>query len=228
MHRDALSPQEQRFCNEYAANGGNATKAAIAAGYSEATAAQTASRLLKRPRVHAEIRRLFGARPLPNDPPRAGHLLPVVAEPAARQGMDGDVMPPADEADVELRSRLNRDWIIARLMRNAMICLGEMKKTTIKVLTASSDDGKVTATAVQVEGFAHDPTGANTALALLSKELDAIEGRLPPDRRGADQLPGRQMFEEAMQLYARAAQAKAPATNGNGHAKPNGNGAGHG
>ena len=41
-----LTPKKIRFCEYYVALGGNATKAAIAAGYSEKTARQQGSRLL--------------------------------------------------------------------------------------------------------------------------------------------------------------------------------------
>lgn len=42
----ALTPRQERFVEEYVANGGNATQAAIAAGYSASTAKQQGSRLL--------------------------------------------------------------------------------------------------------------------------------------------------------------------------------------
>jgi phage terminase small subunit len=50
-----LQPRQQRFVEEYLANGGNATQAAIAAGYSEPTAKQQGSRLLTNADVAAAI-----------------------------------------------------------------------------------------------------------------------------------------------------------------------------
>lgn len=54
-----MSPQHRKFVNAYLGEAnGNGTKAAIAAGYSEPTAAQQASRLLKRD----DIRQAIGQR----------------------------------------------------------------------------------------------------------------------------------------------------------------------
>jgi phage terminase small subunit len=51
------APLRARFALEYAKNGGNATQAALAAGYSENSAAQQGSAVLKDDRVQAAIRR---------------------------------------------------------------------------------------------------------------------------------------------------------------------------
>lgn len=48
----------EKFCVEYRKNGGNATAAAIAAGYSERTAAQQGARLLRNVKVAARIEEL--------------------------------------------------------------------------------------------------------------------------------------------------------------------------
>lgn len=53
-----LSPQQDLFCREYLAQSLNATKAAIAAGYSEKTAAQSASRLLRFVNIQNRIAQL--------------------------------------------------------------------------------------------------------------------------------------------------------------------------
>ena len=52
-----LTPQEQIFCQNYALTG-NARQSALIANYSETNASQTGSRLLKRPRVQDEIKRI--------------------------------------------------------------------------------------------------------------------------------------------------------------------------
>lgn len=56
MSRDLIS-QQQAFAEAYVLGHGNATKAAIEAGYSPASARQTASRLLHTPHVQEAIRR---------------------------------------------------------------------------------------------------------------------------------------------------------------------------
>lgn len=48
----------EKFCVEYRKNGGNATAAAIAAGYSERTAAQQGARLLRNVKVAARLEEL--------------------------------------------------------------------------------------------------------------------------------------------------------------------------
>jgi phage terminase small subunit len=51
----ALTPKQTRFVAEYLANGSNATKAAISAGYSSNTAESQGSRLLSNVKVAAEL-----------------------------------------------------------------------------------------------------------------------------------------------------------------------------
>jgi phage terminase small subunit len=53
----AIIEQQQAFAEAYVLGNGNATKAAIAAGYSAISARQTASRLLHTPHVQDAIRR---------------------------------------------------------------------------------------------------------------------------------------------------------------------------
>ncbi|MBQ9709482.1 MAG: terminase small subunit [Clostridia bacterium] len=50
----------ERFCMEYVRNGHNATKAAIAAGYSEKSAYSQGSRLLKNEEIAERIRQIEG------------------------------------------------------------------------------------------------------------------------------------------------------------------------
>ncbi len=50
-----LTDQQERFCLEYAANGGNATQAYISAGYAVTGADASASKLLGNPRVRSRI-----------------------------------------------------------------------------------------------------------------------------------------------------------------------------
>ncbi|WP_052000034.1 terminase small subunit [Caenispirillum salinarum] len=58
-----MTDKQQRFAVEYASNGGNATAAAKAAGYSEASAHEIGRQLLEKPHVHdAILRHLMRAR----------------------------------------------------------------------------------------------------------------------------------------------------------------------
>lgn len=56
-----LTPKQQVFCEEYVANGGNATAAAISAGYSRKTAYSMGSENLTKPEIRDRIEEL--ARP---------------------------------------------------------------------------------------------------------------------------------------------------------------------
>ena len=59
--------------------------------------------------------------------------------------------------------KLDRAWVLERLMRNASICLGETK---IKLMLRARD-GKV----VEVDAHRPNPEAANKALELLGKEI---------------------------------------------------------
>ena len=52
-----LNPRQQAFAREYVANGGNATQAAVAAGYSHATVDKSAKRLTEHAGIRGEIDR---------------------------------------------------------------------------------------------------------------------------------------------------------------------------
>lgn len=55
---EILSPAQEKFCLEYRKHEGNGTAAAIAAGYSERTAAQQATRLLRNVNIMKRIKEL--------------------------------------------------------------------------------------------------------------------------------------------------------------------------
>ena len=169
----------------------NATQAAIAAGYSQHTAKQAGSRLMQRPRVKGEIARLGGineqTKPAKPKPAKAettaeadaddqaagttvcGEIIILRAPP-----LDGEVLPPGHvptEIDRELAAQLSRDWMVARLMRNAMMCLGETEQTLVKIVTKTDAEGKTVVTAAQIKAFVHDAAGANAAIGQLAKIL---------------------------------------------------------
>jgi phage terminase small subunit len=58
LNPHGLTDQQDRFCMEYVANGGNATQAYISAGYSESTAEQASSRLLTNVKVQERVKEL--------------------------------------------------------------------------------------------------------------------------------------------------------------------------
>lgn len=53
--KEILSPRQKRFVHEYKLNGGNATRAAIKAGYSKKTAELTGFRLIRNDKVKKEL-----------------------------------------------------------------------------------------------------------------------------------------------------------------------------
>jgi hypothetical protein len=113
---------------------------------------------------------------------------------------------------------LSRDWVVARLMRHAMMCLGETPQTLVKLVTGVDADGCTRVTAVQVKAFVHDAAGATAALLQLSKEVDRIQATVGAALIDPAQLPNRPQFEEAMKMYRQAGelvrQAHAPRPNG--------------
>lgn len=58
LNPHGLTDKQERFCQEYAANGGNATRAYISAGYATDGAEQNASRLMANDKVQAFIAEL--------------------------------------------------------------------------------------------------------------------------------------------------------------------------
>ena len=62
-----MTTQEYQFCENYALNGGNGKRAAIAAGYAEETAQATAKELLERDDIQAEL--ALYKEPVVLDPP---------------------------------------------------------------------------------------------------------------------------------------------------------------
>ena len=55
LEKSGLTPKQERFCYEYLANGFNATKAALKAGYSEKTAFSIGAENLRKPQIKARI-----------------------------------------------------------------------------------------------------------------------------------------------------------------------------
>jgi Terminase small subunit len=235
------SVQEQAFCRAYIANGGNTTAAAVGAGYSQRTARQAGYKALRRPRVREEIARLVNLTPgapepasapaaggnSANAPPKQSDKPPIVVDKIVigASPLDGEILSQetASGADRDLAAKLSRDWVVARLMRHAMMCLGETPQTLVKLVTGVDAEGRTQVTAVQVKAFVHDAAGATAALAQLSKEVDRIQATVGARSTDTAQLPRRAQFEEAMQAYREAGelvrQAHAPKPNGSANGR---------
>lgn len=72
-----LTPREERFIIEYPRHGFNATKAAVAAGYSEKTASQQASRLLRKVKHIIDARQQLSLRAAGGVPEPQGPVSPI-------------------------------------------------------------------------------------------------------------------------------------------------------
>lgn len=87
-----ITPKQQAFIQHYLANGGNATQAALAAGYAEKSARVTGCELLKMEKIQR-------------------HLKPAQEEQKERLALDADwiisrLMVEADDKDVSDASRI--------------------------------------------------------------------------------------------------------------------------
>lgn len=95
---DALTPKQQQFVAHYLANGLNATRAAIAAGYSPKTADSQASRMLK----NAKVRRVVDERKeqgLAKLEITAGRVLEAIGKIAFAEGVLAGELEPVENKD---------------------------------------------------------------------------------------------------------------------------------
>ncbi len=157
------------FARHYVANGGNAGKAALGAGFAASSAPQYGPALLKRVDVQAEIA-LVRAHQAP-----LRRVASASAEVSGEPPLDGDVLPPnggwqrAQGAPAMTpEERLTRGWIVEMLMRNVAICMGD------EAVFVTGKDGK------EVLLWKRDAPSANRALELLDKQLDKLAS-LPAD-----------------------------------------------
>ncbi len=146
-----LTPKILAFVRHYVANGGNGTRAAVAAGYSVASAAQQASALLKRVDVQAELALVRSQ----VDP----HRQLVIH--------DGQIILPGTRPPMPIVERLTRGWIVETLLRQVDVCMGD----TPGVVTLA--DG------TEVFVRRRDAPSANRAIELLDKQLDKLAGAPP-------------------------------------------------
>lgn len=182
-----LTDKERAFCRYYVANGGNGTQAAISAGYAPGSAKVTASQMLRKPQIRAEIELLRsqvdngtlhllaapGGTPPPKPPPLDGQVPGWSPRPRKEE-------PPADPTVA-----LTRGWIVGQLMRNVAISMGDetveqrvMVKATRKTLKAGVDGEPMiqeTVDVVTVKVTDRSGSAANQALNLLDQQIDKIK-----------------------------------------------------
>lgn len=253
----ALSENERMFLDAYISSG-NATESAIAAGYSPATAKQMGYKVLHRSHVQEELNRRVGAMPRRVTPPPAPPKKPPPNSPAGAAGepeppneddfpevegrlivvqappLEGEVFGPEEgrvnpDDDAALVATLTPDWMLARLMRTAMRCGGELEQTLVKIVQKTDTKGRTVITAAQIKAMVFDPTGLVQAMNQIAKLTGALRPLDPPDDTDeVSRLPGRaeqqaalDAFDVLAQRYRDEAAAKARAGT-NGHAKPNG------
>lgn len=222
-----LNDQQTAFCKAYFAQTGkkNGAAAAIEAGYSPRSARFIASDLLKDPRVAALLKQMEASAKR-----QTTALLAYRIEP---DGIDGEIIPPDVKEAIDnkvgdlLLAALCRDWVTQRMMRNVQLGMAEIKITQTRILKAQ--DGNYTA--IEVEAFERDAAGANTAMALLMKELDRRDavgkGAETEASKGLPALTTNPLLAEAYDKFkngyidrraaANAAKPVNGATNGRGH-----------
>ena len=120
-----MNDKQRAFIDHYFANNMNATKAAIAAGYSEKTAYSQGSRLLK----HAEVSEAINDRLTEHAMP-ANEVLYRLAE-MARGDID-DVVNAAGEVDME-KARQNHKTHLIKKIRNRQVDNGKFSSAEIEV-----------------------------------------------------------------------------------------------
>jgi hypothetical protein len=102
VESEALTDMQRAFAVAYATNGGRGTQAAIAAGYSRATARQIASALLNKEHVQAVVYRESFKR-LHQLVPMAIHVLRNVLDESPPK--EGQRLPPSRLATAEVKAR---------------------------------------------------------------------------------------------------------------------------
>ena len=139
------------------------------------------------------------------------------------QPLEGELFGPEGSDTAE------DNVLVARLMRIAMMCLGEMDQTLLKVVQRTDANGKTVITAAQIKARVFDAAGAVSAIGQLVK-LTGVEvpTAASTDEHDISKIPGRAQHEAAMSAFARMAEeirkreAEKVKTRSNGHAKANG------
>ncbi len=124
----------------------------------------------------------------------------------------GEGHPPTDPCggafDCDDPKILDRNWVIARLMHNVQVCLGEAPIKTTRIAKLAEGGAEVFEV-VTVEIFAPDPTRANAALKLLRDEVDRREAAAQ-NKRDAGPSPIPPEFRDRLIAGGRPRQNPVP------------------
>jgi hypothetical protein len=176
----ALADRHKTFAHAYVLNGGNGKAAAISVGVSEASAAVTANRWLKRSEVKAEVTRLsaetlYAVNDAVNrelsDPINTAAVLNQSERPSPRKTGDAEV-------DRDVLTIVTRRWLVQGLKDNVEMCLGRKRAPVVEMVVppATTENPDPKPVRQEVERRKHDASGANAAIALLLKQVDMAEG----------------------------------------------------
>ncbi|MEK6216189.1 MAG: terminase small subunit [Boseongicola sp.] len=165
-----LSERETAYCRAYLV-GASGAEAARMAGYSPKGAGVASTRLLKRPRVIAEIGRLNAKTDVAvNDllTNAVTHDSETMPPPKV---MEGELIDPVKGEAVAV---LSRAWVIFRHMRSVQIAMGEIE--VVEKTEVIAADGRKTKTTIRKT--THDPVAAHQHLKSLAAELDRRDANL--------------------------------------------------
>jgi phage terminase small subunit len=179
-----LNDREKAFCRVYVRNQ-NATAAALEAGYSKATAHVQGSRLLQRPEIQEEIKRLEA---------KSNETVERLLKDAGKDVPEDLIR----DAQAEAAAILDRSWVVMRQIKAVQIALGELPSTVSRVVTIKGHKGEPPKReVVTLQLYTLDLPAANRGLELLHKEVDRQSGNKPPS--DAEEFAGE--FAKAMQAF---------------------------
>jgi phage terminase small subunit len=159
----SLTERERAFCGHYVANGGNATQAAIKAGYSEKGASVAGTRLMKRLPLRNEIARIHAAN------------AQVVSAMLVKAAKNGTIPEGISAADPGVAIGLTRAFQQYALVTAAAMALGEVPKPAGIIVRDPTH--KKLPKVVQVEIIEADPRTAAYCADLIGHELNRQEAR---------------------------------------------------
>jgi phage terminase small subunit len=176
--REGLRDREKAFCR-YVVAGSSNTQAAIKAGYSANGASVQATRLMKKETIRGEIERLRQAA----SDAVSSMLVPAMRDARTRRGDDSGPELPADlaaiskETAAEVVAMVDRNWTLAKLLKNFRVALGEMPIPVTR--QRKRKDGGVRNITEQI--LKPDAAAANRAAELLLKHLPATVPKIGGD-----------------------------------------------
>ena len=158
-----LTYRENRLADEYVANGGNGTQAAVDAGYSPNYAPQTASNVLKRPAVQQRIRDRIAQAAVQHDE--------IVGSLASQLRADATECLDADgqfSVDLARQNGLGHLLKVSTTIRGKQQPDGSVRTTKIELLPAQ-------AAAVQLSKLVREPEPPTPEPPIHAEKLISIE-----------------------------------------------------